>query len=180
MKYLFALLLTGLGFANLSFAQIDVAVKAVDAAGNQIIGETNLGPGRTGYIAVSSFGQENINCTDILGSVCTAKPGHFIFNTIENQPLAGLRKALFTSEHLSYVEITFRRSGGTQYEFYRIRLENVLVKHITDGFVDAGTTVSHQIELQAGRVGWTFFASTGAVVNKFGWNYTQNVEWTAF
>ncbi|HYF31066.1 MAG TPA: type VI secretion system tube protein Hcp [Chitinophagaceae bacterium] len=175
MKHVFTLLLACIAFVNQSFAQ-DVVIKLVDAQGNQIMGEL-AGPGRNGYLAITSIGQENINCTDITGAMCSAKPGHFIFNTLDNKAMNGLRKALFTSEHLSLVEITFRRSGGTQEEYLRIRMENVLVKNLRDAYTDSMlNVVTHQVELQAGKIGW-YHSAMGSVINKFGWNYIQNVEW---
>ena len=109
-----------------------------------------------------------------------AKPGNFIFNTTEIKPINVLKKALFTSEHLSYAEIFFFKNSADQYVFYKIRLENVLVKHVTDGFNNTTGAFTHQIELQAARIGWTFYSASNTVANKFGWDYVQNAPWTNF
>lgn len=173
MKYFFTLLFAIL-FVTVASAQNDIFIKIVDAAGNQVPGEL-AGPGRHGYIAATSLGQENINCTDIMGGACAGKPGNFIFNTLEMQPINALKKLLFTADHLSHVEISFRKAGGTQYEYYEVIMQNVLVKNIKDACT--ATSFNHQVELQAGRVGWTFYNSSGVVVNKFGWDYTTNSQW---
>ena len=161
-----------------------IFVKIIDANGKQINGEV-ADKGYENQIAATNFGQENINCTTVTGGApCSGKSGRFIFNMVINKSLPLLKKALFSTEHLTSIDIIFRKPGSsTPFTYYKIRLENVIVTHITDA-ADLINSVKNQVELDAARFGWTYIyqSANGGTDTpiKFGWDIISNTEWTGF
>jgi type VI secretion system secreted protein Hcp len=184
MKTVLSFLIVSLISIVSAHAQVtEIFVKIIDANGTQINGESN-DIKHQNEIVTTSFGQENINCSTITGGVpCAGKAGHFIFNMNINKSLPLLKKALYNTEHLLSVDIVFRKAGGTPFEFYKIRLENVIITHITDA-ADASTGVKNQVEADAARFGWTYIGQksdgTSDAPIKFGWDVTSNSVWTGF
>jgi type VI secretion system Hcp family effector len=161
----------------------EIFVKVIDATGTQIIGGSTVAA-HPNEIITTSFGQENINCSTITGgSPCSGKPGHFIFNMITDKSIPLLKKALYNTEHLISIDIVFRKIGATPFEYYKIRLENVIITHITDAG-DLSTGSKNQVEVDAAKFGWTYIMqkSDGSPDTpvKFGWDITTNTAWTGF
>lgn len=155
----------------------------MDVSGTQINGES-LDSRHPNEIVATSFGQENINCSSISGgSPCSGKPGHFIFNMAINKSLPLLKKALYNTEHLTSIDIVFRKAGTSGFEYYKIHLENVIVTHVTDA-TEGGAIVSNQIEVDAAKFGWTYIPQkpdgSADTPIKFGWDITSNAAWTGF
>lgn len=182
-KSLLYLLFLLFNFTSVHSQVIEIFVKVIDASGTQINGES-ADIKHLNEIVTTSFGQENINCSTITGGApCAGKPGHFIFNMGISKSLPLLKKALYNTEHLTSIDIVFRKSGGAPFEFYKIRLENVIVTHITDA-ADITSSVKNQVEVDAARFGWTFIPQksdgSGDIPVKFGWDITSNIVWTGF
>lgn len=164
----------------------NIFVKILDKSGTLIAGESTDAR-HPNEIDATSFGQENTSCATNIGAgggVCSGKPGHFIFNMNLNKSLPPLNKALFTGAALTSVDIVFRRAGGLQMEYYKLRLESVFVTHVTNSNDGTSTPTGVQVELDAARMGWTYIPQnpdgTSGTPLKFGWDITKNLEWTGF
>lgn len=182
------ILLTAILLAGNSSNAQTIFVKILDANGKLMPGGATE-PQHLNEIVAGSFGQENTGCAlssgGTKGGTCGGTAGHFIFNTTLDQSYPLLTQALFTGSVLKSVDIVFRKAGGgatAGAEFYKIHLESVLVSHVTNN--EDGTTgnIQMQVELDALKMGWTYYPQTagGALGTpvKFGWNAETKSTWS--
>lgn len=118
---------------------------------------------------------------------CQTSTGNFFFVIQFDKTLNALRSIMYKGQALPKIEITFRKQvSGSPFTYYTLRLDEVHIASISDAVSSgSGTVNTIQIEFNPAKFGWTYFpqpAGTGATSSpvKFGWDRSQNREWTGF
>lgn len=133
-------------------------------------------------IIALAFGQETNGCnpSQTGGGACVPTTSNFAFDMHINTATNGLRNAQYKGTHLETVEVTFAKpNGGGLFEYYKIKLANVLVTKITDA--TDGSSNINQVQFAAEKFFWTYTPQTGTgspgTPVTFGWNLKTNSEW---
>jgi len=167
--------------ASQSFAQTRLFIKVTASDGTIIQGESAV-RGHENEIEATSYGQDITNCCGELVGKTTF--GKFIANMALNKASNKLKGILIKGLHLKAVDVTARKAGESQGDFYKIKMEDVTISQMTEGLSDGNTIPQQQISFNASRIGWTYTPSDskgglGSPV-KFGWDIKKNIEWTGF
>jgi len=162
-------------------AQTQLFIKIIGSDGNMIQGEATI-KGHENEIEAFSYGQDITNCCGELVGKTTI--GKFIANIQLNKASNILKGILIKGLHLKSVEVTARKSGGSQVDYYKIKMEEVIISQMTEGQPDLTKIPQEQVSFNAARIGWTYYpqkndGSPGTPV-KFGWDIKKNIEWSGF
>ena len=141
-------------------AQVTITLKIVDGSGVVLKGESTL-KNHPNEILAESYGQDNsANCSTGSsgsgGGVCKAVAGNFIFNIPTQAATLSLKQYLFQGKTLKSLDAYFIKPGETPFDFYKIHLDNITVKQVTEGYT-TGNRPTDQVAFSAQKITWTYY-----------------------
>ena len=162
-------------------AQLQLFIKVTGSDGNMIQGESTV-RGHENEIEAFSYGQDITSCCGELAGKTTI--GKFIANIQLGKASNVLKGILIKGLHLKSVEVTVRKNGNSQADFYKIKMEEVTISQMTEGQADLTKIPQQQVSFNGARIGWIYYpqkpdGSLGTPV-KFGWDIKKNLEWNNF
>ena len=175
------LFIFSLFFLSKASAQVDIFIKITNP--NSIIEGESTVKGYEKQIVATSFAHEENNCVNCTsttggGGVSKAKTSNFVFTMNLNKSIIGLKKALYSGDHLDKVVISFVKpnGAGTPTLYYEITLETVFVANITDA--TSGEPNTNEIQFAAVKYTWKYWQQTGtgtpAQPIQFTWDSSTN------
>jgi len=114
-------------------AQFQLFIKVIGSDGNMIQGESTV-RGHENEIEASSYGQDITNCCS--EQVGKTTIGKFITNIQLGKASNVLKGILIKGQRIKSIEVTARKSGGNQTDYYKIKMEEVMINQITEGQAD--------------------------------------------
>jgi len=118
------------------------------------------------------------------GGATTERCNHFDFVIVKAVDKASpkLFEACCKGTHIKSVALEFCRSGGDKVKYLEVKMEEVVVAHVSPGGSAGGDFPTESVSFNYGRIKWTYTqqkrtdGSGGGNVTG-GWDLTKNKAW---
>jgi type VI secretion system secreted protein Hcp len=150
-----------------------VFIKALD--GTTLLNGGSTVTGHTGEIEAWSYSQGESVC----GSPGCVSVSSFNLMMGLSPATVSFKKLLLNGTLLTSVDVVFRKSGTTPFEYYKIRMENVTVESVQES--GSSESPAFSVSLAPQRIAWQQrnqkADGTGGVKTSYGWDSGTNTEW---
>ncbi|WP_017347166.1 Hcp family type VI secretion system effector [Pantoea sp. A4] len=138
----------------------------------------------TGWIDISSFSwgatQPNNTTTGGGGGAGKVKFDDLSVNAKIDKATTAMLKKCATGAHISEIQVSICKAGGTQVEYTRITLTDVLISNVHYSGAAADDTVGITYAFQAAKVKQQYWeqstSGTKGAESSAGWNIKTNTE----